>query len=220
MAPSGKSPGATHRPAPGSPLVSGAPPSSGGSTASRRPATRRGPSIHRRVIFLVGVLALLSPLPDPAGGVRGQSPDDRAEVAAPVDTASVSAVLDAFHDAASKADGERYFGLFAEGGVFIGTDPTERWTLDEFREYARPFFRRGQGWTYVPGERHVRVSPDGSTAWFDELLHNEGLGLTRGTGVLLREGGSWKVAQYHLTIPVPNAVAEEVVRMIREREGR
>lgn len=134
------------------------------------------------------------------------------------DTAAVSEVLDAFHESASRADGDAYFGLFAEDGVFIGTDPGERWTVAAFRAYARPYFERGQGWTYVPFDRHVGISGDGSTAWFDEMLRNEGLGLTRGTGVLVQEDGGWKVAQYHLTIPVPNEVAGDVVEMIRAGE--
>lgn len=186
-----------------------------------RSATRRRPSPHRRAPGLILALGLLHSLFGAVGAVRGQSTGDgRADGVSAADTAAVSDVLDAFHDAASRADGARYFDLFAEGGVFIGTDPGERWTLAEFREYARPFFQRGRGWTYVPMERHVRVSRDGSTAWFDEMLHNDGLGLTRGTGVLVREGGSWRVAQYHLTIPVPNALAGDVVEMIREHEER
>jgi ketosteroid isomerase-like protein len=131
--------------------------------------------------------------------------------------AGVDSVLTAFHLAASEADSERYFGLFAEDAVFIGTDASERWTVDAFRAYAEPYFERGQGWTYVATERHVTIAPDGTTAWFDEILDSQSYGVTRGTGVLVREGGGWKVAQYHLTIPVPNALAREVVDMIRAR---
>ncbi|MQA91039.1 MAG: protein with SnoaL 3 domain, NTF 2 superfamily [Gemmatimonas sp.] len=129
---------------------------------------------------------------------------------------SISVVLDAFHAAASEADFDRYFGIFATDGVFIGTDATEHWTVDEFRAYVKPYFDAGRGWTYVPTARNIYLSPDGSTGWFDELLDNEGLGETRGSGVLVREDGEWKVAQYHLTIPVPNEIVAEVVEMIRK----
>ena len=37
----------------------------------------------------------------------------------------VAAVLDDLHDAASKADGPRYFSLFAPDAVFFGTDAGE-----------------------------------------------------------------------------------------------
>ena len=128
---------------------------------------------------------------------------------------AVASVLDDFHAAAARADFDRYFGHFAAAGVFIGTDATEHWTVEEFRAYARPHFDAGRGWTYVPGARHVYVSPDGRTAWFDELLEQASLGLTRGTGVLLLVEGRWRIAQYHLTIPVPNELAPQVVAMIR-----
>ncbi len=129
---------------------------------------------------------------------------------------AVAAALDALHAAASDADGDRYFALFANEGVFLGTDATERWTVEQFKAYALPFFEQGQGWTYTPTERHVYVSEDGATAWFDERLENDGLGDTRGTGVLVLRDGDWKVVQYNLTIPVPNELASEIVARIRE----
>ena len=132
---------------------------------------------------------------------------------------AVAATLDALHEAASQADGDQYFALFAEEGVFLGTDATERWTVEEFRGYAMPFFEQGRGWTYVPTERHVSVAADGNTAWFDERLQNEGLGDTRGSGVLVWREGQWKIAQYNLTIPIPNALAGDVVRQIRALES-
>jgi hypothetical protein len=124
-------------------------------------------------------------------------------------------VLDRFHRAASEARFDEYFALFSPDGIFIGTDATERWTVDEFKAYAKPHFDRGRGWTYVPVERHVNVSADNRHASFDELLDNASLGRCRGTGVLRRVGGAWKIEQYHLTIPVPNALADEVVKRIR-----
>ena len=130
----------------------------------------------------------------------------------------VAAVLDDFHQAASDADFDRYFDHFAAESIFIGTDITERWTLDEFKGYARPHFEAGRGWTYVPEERFVYVSNDGNTAWFDEILVNARFGRTRGTGVLVMEEGSWKVAQYHLTLPVPNDLIYDLVEMINNQE--
>ena len=132
------------------------------------------------------------------------------------DEATVAAVLDDFHDAASKADDERYFGHFAEGATFLGTDITERWTLDEFRAYGQARFDQGTGWTYTPQSRHVYFS--GDTAWFDEILHNERFGACRGSGVLVKVDGVWKVAQYNLTVPIPNELLYQVVDMIRAME--
>ncbi|HET7704484.1 MAG TPA: nuclear transport factor 2 family protein [Thermoanaerobaculia bacterium] len=130
------------------------------------------------------------------------------------DRVTVGQVLDDFHKAASDADEARYFGHMAEDAVFIGTDATERWDRKTFREYAHPHFAAGKGWTYTPRDRHVDIH--GDVAWFDELLDNAKYGECRGTGVLRKVGGTWKIVQYSLSIPIPNAVAGEVVKMIRK----
>ncbi len=129
---------------------------------------------------------------------------------------AVSGVLDALHHNASLADEEPYFALFATNAVFLGTDGTERWTVDEFRGYVHPYFDRGQGWTYTlrEGRRKIEFDATGSVAWFDEVLDNDNYGECRGTGVLELVDGQWKIAQYNLTIPIPNALANDVVAMI------
>lgn len=134
-------------------------------------------------------------------------------------TSEVSATLDRFHKAASEADGQAYFSLFAENGVFIGTDKSERWPLEDFRAFAEPIFASGRGWTYVMTERHIDFSPDGKTAWFDELLQNEAYGTSRGTGVLILVEGAWKVSQYHLTFPMPNDLAGDFTARIKAFEA-
>jgi ketosteroid isomerase-like protein len=133
--------------------------------------------------------------------------------------AGPAATLDRLHAAASEADGAAYFALFAPDAVFLGTDATERWTVEQFRAYAEPFFARGQGWTYVPTERHVSVNGAGDVAWFDERLSNAKYGEVRGTGVLVRHGERWLVAQYNLAFPVPNALAPDLVERIRAQAG-
>ncbi|HTE05550.1 MAG TPA: nuclear transport factor 2 family protein [Planctomycetota bacterium] len=140
----------------------------------------------------------------------------------PEDTAAdvqrdAAAVLDALHAAASRADGESYFALFAPDAVFLGTDATERWSIEEFRAYAQPYFSRGQGWTYVPTERHVVAAPGGQVAWFDERLASDKYGEVRGSGVLLRGAAGWRIAQYNLALPVPNELAADLVARIRTR---
>ena len=42
--------------------------------------------------------------------------------------------------------------------VFIGTDASERWSVDQFRAFAEPYFSKGTGWTYVPRDRHIVVA--------------------------------------------------------------
>jgi ketosteroid isomerase-like protein len=133
--------------------------------------------------------------------------------------AAIGGVLDALHQAASDADFDKYFALYADEAVFLGTDSTERWTIDEFKAYTKPRFEGGGGWTYKSTQRDIAISQDGNTAWFDELLWNANLGTCRGSGVLVKVGNDWKVSQYNLSIPIPNDLARGVVDMIRETGG-
>jgi hypothetical protein len=58
--------------------------------------------------------------------------------------------------------------------------------------------------------RAVAFDGDGATAWFDEDLRGERLGAARGSGVLVRAGGRWTIAQYNLALTVPNERFGEV----------
>jgi len=124
--------------------------------------------------------------------------------------------LDDFHAAAALADETRYFAHFAPRGVFLGTDGDERWGVAAFRAYAHKYFAAGKGWTYESVRRVVDASPDGDVVWFDEDLKNAHLGRARGTGVLVRVNGRLLITQYNLTVPVPNARMDAVVKLIDE----
>jgi ketosteroid isomerase-like protein len=127
--------------------------------------------------------------------------------------AGVDAVLNDLHDAAAKGDFNRYFSHFTDDAVFLGTDASERWTTSEFRVYAKPRFERG-GWAYTPVKRNVFVSKDGQVAWFDETVASKKYGNMRGTGVLVKAGTTWKLAQYNLLKPIPNDLFDKVVGII------
>lgn len=152
-------------------------------------------------------VVLLLVLPQPAEA-QADTDDERL----------VAGTLNTLHQAASDADYEAYSGVFAADAVFLGTDATERWTRDEFMAYAKPYFDQGRGWTYVMIERHIYIASDGATAWFDERLNNASYGETRGSGVLIKESGEWKISQYNLTIPIPNDLAREFADRIMGHE--
>ena len=126
-------------------------------------------------------------------------------------TKSVEQTLDALHRFASEAYGESYFSLFTDDAVFLGTDATERWPIAEFREYALARFNTGVGWTYKPKKRFIYFDSDGNTAWFDEVVMNENYGECRGTGVLEKKRGKWRISHYNLTVPVPNDLLGSLV---------
>ncbi|WP_116365221.1 nuclear transport factor 2 family protein [Parahaliea mediterranea] len=132
--------------------------------------------------------------------------------AAPQD--DITAVLDRFHDAAARADLPTYRQQMTTDIVFLGTDASERWQGAEFIAFAKPYFDKGQGWTYRPRARHIDIAASGEVAWFDELLDNDKLGLCRGSGLLLKTDSGWKIAQYNLSMPIPNAMIENVAQAI------
>lgn len=166
-----------------------------------------------------------SPAPAPATAPAGAPARPQPAVAA---TQAVFARLDELHAAASSAFKvgpaafDRYFACFTPNAVFIGTDASERWTIDQFKAYTKPLFDQKKGWTYTPrpDARHVDLAPDGQTAWFDELLDHAKYGTTRGTGVLIRSNDTWLIAQYHLTIPIPNEQADRITKMIKAAEKK
>ncbi len=134
------------------------------------------------------------------------------------DTAAIELVLDQLHQSAANANGEQYFSLFSDDAIYIGTDAAETWTIEEFKAFAKPYFSKGKGWLYTPTQRSVRISRSGEVAWFVELLNNEKYGTSRGTGVLERRNDQWKIAQYHLTFPLPNELAGKITSEIKQFE--
>ncbi|MDR6465228.1 nuclear transport factor 2 family protein [Chryseobacterium sediminis] len=122
----------------------------------------------------------------------------------------ISTMLDAFNVAAAKADYIGYFNFFADESTFIGTDATEIWNKKEFMVWAKPHFDKKKTWNFKALKRNIYFSKDGKLAWFDELLDTQ-MKICRGSGVVEKINGSWKVKQYVLSVTVPNEVVDKVV---------
>ena len=129
---------------------------------------------------------------------------------------TIDALLDGLHRDAHEGNFQTYFARYSSDAVFLGTDKTERWTIEEFKAYAKPAFADGHGWTYTVVERNLEGS--GNTRWFDETLFNEKLGHCRGTGVVQLINDEWKIAHYALTMLVPNAIAADVGSKTQEAD--
>jgi len=134
------------------------------------------------------------------------------------DKASIENVLNSFHQAAADAEAKPYFALLSQDSVFLGTDATERWSKEEFKAFVVPYFSKGQGWLYTPMQRNISLIEKGQVAFFDELLKSQSYGTCRGTGVLIKTQQGWKIAQYNLSIPMPNGIAQALVKQIKALE--
>ncbi|SEW29787.1 SnoaL-like domain-containing protein [Chryseobacterium wanjuense] len=122
----------------------------------------------------------------------------------------ISKMLDGFNIAAAKADYTAYFNYFADESTFIGTDATEIWDKKAFMVWAKPYFDKKRTWNFTSLKRNIYFSKDGKLAWFDELLDTQ-MKICRGSGVVEKIGGQWKVKQYVLSVTVPNDVVDKVV---------
>lgn len=130
----------------------------------------------------------------------------------------VNTNLNAWHEAAAKADFNTYFSLLTNKGVFIGTDATENWQNEAFKTFSKPYFDKGKAWNFTALERNIYVSEDKNTVWFDELLDTQ-MKICRGSGVLVKENNTWKVAHYVLSITIPNDNVSQVIEIKKETDN-
>jgi hypothetical protein len=151
-------------------------------------------------MFWIGISACSSPT-----GQNGEGSHLREQEA-------IDSVLDGFNAAAANADFEAYFGFLADDAVFTGTDATERWNKQQFMVWAKPWFDRKKTWSFQSVRRNICFDKTGNTAWFDELLQT-GMKICRGSGVLIKEEGHWKIQQYVLSMTIPNSISNTVIQL-------
>jgi hypothetical protein len=124
----------------------------------------------------------------------------------------INKVLINWHQAASEANFDTYFGYMASDGVFIGTDATENWQNKAFKAFSKPYFDKGKAWSFTTLERNIYIDESSKFAWFDELLDTQ-MKICRGSGVLQKIEGEWKIKHYVLSMTVPNENVTEVVEI-------
>ncbi|MDN6279443.1 MAG: nuclear transport factor 2 family protein [Psychroflexus sp.] len=134
------------------------------------------------------------------------------------DKNKINQTLDNWHQAAATADEETYFETMTVDAHFIGSDADENWEMDAFKAYAMPHFQGEYAWVFVPQQRHIYFNKDHNTAWFDETLESEHMGLCSGSGVLVKSKNEWKIAHYVLSILVPNTQVKQVVKAKRQHD--
>jgi hypothetical protein len=118
---------------------------------------------------------------------------------------SPAATLDAFHRAAADANQSAFIAQLAADAVLLGVEEGARLQGQSLRDYVSDRFTNSNTWTYRGSNREIQLSADGSVAWFDESLQHEQLGAGRASGVLIANGGDWKIAQFNLTVPLRGA---------------
>ena len=124
----------------------------------------------------------------------------------------INNLLDAWHNAASNTDFNTYFGFLTEDAIYIGTDASENWNKIAFQAFAKPYFDTGKAWSFTALERNIYFAKDQETAWFDELLDTQ-MKICRGSGILVKTDGIWKIKHYVLSMTIPNSNTDEVTKI-------
>lgn len=124
----------------------------------------------------------------------------------------INRTLNTWHGLAAVGD-TTYFDYFSQGSFYLGTDPKEVWSLQEFKDFALPHFRRGSAWSFKNKSRNVHLGDYGHYAWFDETL-DTWMGLCRGTGVMEKQSDGWKIKHYSLTVLVPNKKINDYIKLL------
>ena len=148
--------------------------------------------------FLFSLLASAQPIPEKLN----EDPASR----------QVNDVIEKWHRDAADCNHASYIGAMTSDGVFIGTDATERWTTAEFSAWCKPHFDKKKSWDFKTVSRNIDLADDGLAAWFDELLDTK-MGVCRGSGILFKKDGQWKIAQYVLSATIPNDIMKKVTAL-------
>jgi len=130
------------------------------------------------------------------------------------DTQQVAAFIDEWHDDAAHSR-LRFFDKMAPGAIYIGTDKTERWTRDELKAWAKPYFARPSAWAFIAIKRNIAFSADKNFIWFDEQLNTQ-MGVCQASGVIQKTPGSLAIVHYQLSLAVPNELVDQFSEAIRK----
>lgn len=120
--------------------------------------------------------------------------------------------IDDWHQAASNADFEAYFGAMANDFYFLGTAPGEKWNKDEFATFSKPYFDKGKAWDFKASNRQWYGDTTAGIVWFDEDL-DTWMEDCRGSGVVAKVDGVWKLKYYNLTVLIENEKIQEFIKL-------
>ena len=131
----------------------------------------------------------------------------------------VQGVVDLYMEAFERADSALFASLVADDEMMItfGTDAAERWVgkrnlLASFEKQITTFDVE----RIDISDQVIRLSQSETTAWFSEIAdwYVQVGGKTdiiqgiRITGVLEKQGGEWKIVQFHTSAPVVGQIIE------------
>ena len=111
-----------------------------------------------------------------------------------------------------EANFDAYFNAMSNKSIFIGTDASENWNIEAFKNFSKPHFDKGKAWDFKVIDRTWVFSKNKNIAWFDENL-GTWMKDCRGSGIMVKEKGKWKLAYYNLTVLIENEKIQEFISL-------
>ena len=127
-----------------------------------------------------------------------------------------SNLINLWHNAAASANFDAYFNAVTDDFVFLGTAPGERWNKKEFMAFSKPYFDKGKAWNFTSRNKRFKVLKKNKIVAFDEDLDTWMEGC-RGSGVLVKEKGKWKISYYNLTVLIENEKIDDFIQLRKEK---
>lgn len=131
------------------------------------------------------------------------------------DAKSMDERMNKWHKDVAAFDYEAYFNFMSNEFIFLGTDPKERWNKTTFASYCKPHFDRKSTWDFKTNWRNWYFSSEQTVAWFEESLSTQ-MEECRGSGVLIKENGFWKIAHYNLAVVIENEKMQKFIKLRRK----
>ncbi len=119
-------------------------------------------------------------------------------------------IIDKWHRDVAEFRLDEYFALMDDSFIFLGTDPSERWSKSTFHKFCKPHFEKKKTWDFTPEWRNWYFSEDGKTAWFEESIQTW-MEDCRGSGVLIFKDDQWRIVHYNLTVLIENEKISEFI---------
>jgi len=131
------------------------------------------------------------------------------------DKIAIDTLLNRWHKAAATANEAVFFdSSMTADGIYLGTDISERWLRDELKSWAKSAFEKDVAWAFTPKRREIYFNEnDPKIAWFEEDL-DTWMGPCRGSGVVMKIDGKWKLKHFNLAVAVPNDAIDKYMNII------
>jgi len=131
------------------------------------------------------------------------------------DIKELNKLIDNWHKDAAVGDFDSYFDKTHSDFIFLGTDPQERWNRKEFMAFCKPYFNKGKAWEFKALKRDWVVKKRAKVIWFDETL-DTWMNTCRGSGILIKRKGKWKLIYYNLTVLIENDKIQKFIDLRKQ----